>query len=140
MKKTITSIIGFVVILSGCKDKIEEHLPGTWQIQSYLHNNQNIEKPFYSNVLVLHKDKTIELPVNNWDYRHTSKESGNWTVNEKDNSLTIATTNDLFKGVFHIEKVWTTHDNIGGGNFLNLKLSSSNILIHCRKDAADNGF
>ena len=139
-KKILITIIGLGIILSGCKDKIEKSLPGTWQIQSYLKNGQNLEKPFYSNVIIMRKIKTVELPINNWDYRHTNKEHGNWSFDTKNNSLTIGTTNELFKGIFHVEKIWKTHDNIGGGSFLNLKLSSSEITLHCRKDLTDTGF
>lgn len=130
MKKLLLIVPGIFVIFLGCEKKIEEKLIGCWTIEELYYDNKNVMTYFYSHAIIVKKD-SCELPIFDWNQRHTSKEYGLWSVHSKNNKnyFKIKTENSFFNDTYEIIKIWKDcNDN---GCLYRMTLRSDSTYMNC---------
>ncbi len=133
MKKT-SAIIFLVLLFSSCNE-LEKKIEGYWVIDNACINNTPVLWNYYSNGFELKSDKTCFLPINDFSYRNSDKETGKWSAyEEKDKSyLKIETTNEIFNRNFEIKNIRIIRDSISWGNLLKMTLISDSLKLDCTK-------
>ncbi len=122
------------IILVSC-NPLENKLEGSWAVDQAYYNDEPVIWDLYSNVIILHENNTCDLPMIDWEDRHTSKEKGTWNVYKKEGKpyLNINTPNKIFNRTFEIYNLREVRDSVSWGYLMKMTLAADSLKMDCTK-------
>jgi len=122
------------VILFGC-NSLKEQLAGGWVVDQAYYHDEPVRWGFYSNGISLNDDQTCQLPIDNWDDRHSSREKGTWDAFRKNGNfyIKINSENEVLNNTFLIQDLRKIKDPVSLGYLLKMSLSVDSLRMDCTK-------
>ena len=140
MRKTILTFIIIGVLVTSCKDNIENELSGSWVVEQAYYNDEVVQWDLYTNAIQLNKDKTCDLPpIHSREERTLNEGKGIWEALEKQGNsyLQIKTENWIFNRTFEIHNLRKVRDNKSFGFLMKMTLTADSLKLDCTKALYD---
>lgn len=126
------SVILFLVVLISC-NSLDKKIIGNWVVdKAYWHAEPALWN-LYSNGFTLKGDHTCELPIWDWEDRHSNKQKGTWKVFTQNDSiyLQINTENELFNRTFQVQNLRKERDPESWGYLTKMTLAADSLKMEC---------